>query len=456
MINNRVVVTGIGLCTPLGQGVKRFWNSALNGEQSVAPIPENWTKHKQYTSKLWAPLPKIAFSPDHISRIESMQLDMVTMLTIEASFEALAMAGICIEQADKRHNTYTCDTLDPMRSGVITGTGVGGINSLLHNNINQVKTPLLNDLKTLGEIEHEHPQIKSALVRVKERIQGSRRFNPFIVSMIMPNAPAAYTGLKFGLKGINRTVCSACASGTMAIGQAFQEIASGRADFILTGGSEYLYEDHGGIFRGFDDSKTLVKRCDQPESANCPFDQNRSGFLFSEGGSGMLVLESLHHAQKRNASILGEIINYEESFDAYSLMSIDPSGTEINSMLERLCNNARIETNRIDYINAHGTGTELNDQIETQILDEQFPHKPYINSTKGLIGHTIGASGAIEAAVCLLSIKEGKLHPCPNLFNPVAPLNFVKKSVSAPINFAISNSFAFGGHNAALLIGKSD
>jgi 3-oxoacyl-[acyl-carrier-protein] synthase II len=279
-----------------------------------------------------------------------------------------------------------------------------------------------------------------------------RRYNPFTVSRLMPNAVSAVLGIKYSIKGPTNTVALACAAGTSAIGQTYRAIRDGYLDVALAGGSEYWDDYYGAIFRGFDIANTLVQNCADPGTANCPFDLSRTGFLFSQGGSAVLVLEELEVARKRKAKILAEIVGFSETFDAYSMMSLAPDGSEIERMILNTLGDANITPAQVDYINAHGTGTVANDAVECHVLSRVFGSKPKINSTKSLLGHTIGASGAIEAVVTILSLLNQKTHICKNLKNPISSLNFVYEVEQHNFEYALSHSFAFGGHNAGLAI----
>lgn len=281
-------------------------------------------------------------------------------------------------------------------------------------------------------------------------------FNPFVVSMLMPNAVPAHIGLKYSIKGPNLSYCVACASGTVAIGKAFHAIRAGTVDVAITGGSEYLEDHYGGVFHGFDIAKALVRNCDNPETANRPFDVNRSGFLFSQGGAAVLLLEELESARTRGARILAEVAGYAETFDAYSVMSIAPDGVEIERMIRGALADAGLTAEHIHYVNAHGTGTQANDEVESEVIGRVFGREVLVNSTKSLIGHTIGASGAIEALVAVMSLKDQRTHPCKNLDEPLTDLNFVRETTSAPMTAALSQSFAFGGHNAGLILKRFD
>jgi 3-oxoacyl-[acyl-carrier-protein] synthase II len=290
------------------------------------------------------------------------------------------------------------------------------------------------------------------LKQVQDRMLYPRRFNPFAVSMTMPNACSANVGIKFSLHGSNNAYCAACASGTVAIGHGFKAVRSGELDVALVGGVESLSDDYGGVFAGFDAVRALANHNDDPDKANRPFDKDRTGFLFSEGGGAVFVIEDLEHAQKRGATIYAEILGYGETCDGFNIMMMESRGTQITRMLKLAFADAGISAEDVDYINAHGTGTRLNDETETAVIEQVFGKKVLINSTKSLIGHTLGASGAIEALVTALSIRHKTTHVCRNLENPMKDLNFVTKVDSYPIRIGLSQSFGFGGHNAALIL----
>ena len=226
----------------------------------------------------------------------------------------------------------------------------------------------------------------------------------------MPNALSANLGIRFGFHGQNQTICLACTSGTTAVGVAARAIQRGELDIALTGGAEYLNDPHGSIFRGFDAARTLVQNCHYPKEANRPFDVGRSGFLFAEGGAGVLVLESFERAAKRGATIIAEIAGFAESFDAFSMMSISPGGEQIERMMDRVLADVNVQQSDINYINAHGTGTEVNDREEANAIRKKFGPDVLVNATKSLIGHTIGASGALETIVTALTLRDGTAH----------------------------------------------
>jgi 3-oxoacyl-[acyl-carrier-protein] synthase II len=279
-----------------------------------------------------------------------------------------------------------------------------------------------------------------------------RRFNPFAVSMTMPNACSANVAIKFNLRGSNNAYCAACASGTVAIGHGFKAVRSGELDVALVGGVERLSDEYGGVFAGFDAVRALTDRNDEPDKANRPFDNDRTGFLFSEGAGAVLTIESLEHARSRGARIFAEILGFAETCDGFNIMMMESSGTQIVRMLDLAFADAGLTAQDIDYVNAHGTGTRLNDETETAVVEKVFRNDVLINSTKSLIGHTLGASGAIEALVTALSIHHKTTHVCRNLDHPMKDLNFVTRVDSYPIRTGLSQSFGFGGHNAVLIL----
>jgi 3-oxoacyl-[acyl-carrier-protein] synthase II len=440
---NRVVITGVGPVTSIGCGVDSFWSAALQGKSNIQPIPDSWKSFHNFTSNIYSPLPVIDYTNFTISKVDQMQLDSSTLLALAATDLALQNAQIERTLENEKKNIWHLQNVDSYRSGVFIGTGIGGISTLINTQANHTLTPLKIRLGKNDLTKSESDSV------VFQKVPG--RFNPFSVAMIMPNATSSAIGIKYNLKGVNSTSCYACAAGTIAIGTAFQQIKNGVIDFAIAGGTEYLGDPFGGVFRAFDLAKTLVSNFECIETANRPFDKKRSGFLFSEGGAAVLVLESLEHALSRGATIIAEISAFHETFDAYNCMSLDPSGSEIVRLHTELLKSTAINPHEIQYINAHGTGTILNDETESSVIEKLYGKRVYVNSTKSLIGHTLGASGAIEAMVTALSIKHKTTHISKNCSDPVRNIAIVDKVESIDIQHAISQSFAFGGHNAALL-----
>ena len=454
-MNRRVVITGAGVVSPIGFGVDEFWRQCLQSRSVVAPIPVQWEHYASFQSRLWSPLPE--FDPESfgITRIERLQLDPVTVLALGAAREALEDAGFTLAPAKESTGTLTLAGTDPARTGVYLGTGIGGAFSFLENHTHHLFQHARETLKSYAD-KHASTGDHEMLDDVLALMAHGRRYHPFVVSMLMPNATSAAVGIKFSLTGPNETHCNACASGTIAVGNAYRAVRDGGVDLAITGGCEYLYDEHGHIFRGFDIAGTLVRDCADPETANRPFDVKRSGFLFSQGGAAILVLEELEHARRRGAKIIAEVIGFAESFDAHSMMSIPPGGEQIERMIRATLADAGVTADEIDYVNAHGTGTENNDKTEAEVIERVFGKSVLVNTTKSLLGHSIGASGAIEALVTALSLRDGTTHVCKNLDTPVRDLNFVQTAGEFDLRIGLSQSFAFGGHNAAIVLRRYD
>lgn len=451
-VNRRVAVTGLGVVSSIGSDPLQFWENCLEGRSAVSPIPEHWRQYADYHSSIWAPLEP--FDPEKlgVTRVEVAQNDPASLIAGFTARRALEQAGFEVELANKRSNSYRICGVDAERFGVFMGTGIGGANTLLDNYSVQMlsvqKAKLAEAVSRLVEEGESQKEIEKIL----ETLHHGRRFNPFAVSMLMPNAPSAHIGLKYSIKGPNLSYAIACASGTVAIGHAFRAVREGIVDFAIAGGSEYLNDHYGGVFHGFDIAKALVRNCDDPDTANRPFDVNRSGFLFAEGGAAVLMLEDLDGAVARGASVLAEISGFSETFDAYSVMSIAPDGYQIERMMNGAMADAGLSSADIHYVNAHGTGTQANDEVESQVIGRVFGRDVLVNSTKSLLGHTIGASGAIEALVTVMTLNTQTAHPCRNLEEPLSDLNFVRAPTTASMDAALTQSFAFGGHNAGLVL----
>jgi 3-oxoacyl-[acyl-carrier-protein] synthase II len=435
MSRRRVVVTGIGMISPLGASAGECWSALLAGRNAAASIPAAWRRYTETTSTIWAPLSAVDWQSSGIGRIEQMQLDTSGMLTIAASTEALRDAGIGTSSVDPKKNTFRLDGQAADGCGVFMGTGVGGITSFVGNLANHVMSPLTAAVPDPAVLPPMPP-----------------RFNPYAVPSMMPNAVSALLGIRWSLGGPNLTFSQACAAGTVAVGHAFRAIAAGDVDLALCGGAEYLGDPYGGIFRGFDIARTLAAEGTDLTRANRPFDRDRTGFLFGEGGAAVLVCEEEAAARRRGARVYAEIVGYAENFDAYSIMMMEPSGERIADMVAAAVHDAGCVPADVDYVNAHGTGTAVNDEIESSVIERLFGDKPLVNATKSLTGHCIGASGGIEAAITALSLAHQTTHACRNLEHPIRDLRFVREAGPCQIDTAITQSFAFGGHNAAVVM----
>lgn len=453
MSRRRVVITGSGAVSPIGIGVDEFWHNCLGGKSNVSPIPGDWEQYANLHSRLWSPLSEFDSEAMGVTRTERLQLDPVTILALGATRQALEQAGFVPEPIEGRGRFYALRGLNNARAGVFFGTGLGGAITFLQNHTHHLMHKPRAELIAYAE-KHGASDDSKVLQGVIQRMKHGIRFNPFEVSMVMPNAPGAAVGIKYTLTGPNETYSVACASGTVAIGNAYRVVRDSRVDVAISGGCEYFGDEHGHIFRSFDVSGTLVRDCANPETANRPFDVKRSGFLFSQGGAAVLVLEELEHARRRGAPIMAEIIGFAETFDAHSMMSLAPGGEQVERMIRQALADASASPKDVDYINAHGTGTKNNDKVEAEVIARVFDKFVRVNSTKSLLGHTIGASGAFEALVAALTLRDGKTHISKNIENPVLDLNFVCSVEPFEPRIALSQSFAFGGHNAAIVLRK--
>ncbi len=450
-MSRRVVITGAGVVSSLGIGMDEFWSQCLRGTSTVAAIPASWQNYADLHSRIWSPLPEIDPESLGVARAERLQLDPVAMLALGAAREAIGRAGFTRTSAGERSRNFVLTGANSERTGVFFGTGLGGAISFLQNHTHHLFRKPRAALAAYAE-KHAGPDDRESLENIIKQMAHGTRFNPFEVSMVMANAPSAAVGIKYNLTGPNQTYCVACASGTVAVGNAYRAVRDGRVDVAVSGGSEYFGDEHGHIFRSFDVSGTLVRGYANPETANRPFDEKRAGFLFSQGGAAVLILEELEHAQRRGAPIMAEVVGFAETFDAHSMMSLAPGGKQIERMIRAALSDAGLSPDAVDYVNAHGTGTKNNDEIEAGVIDRVFGKSVRVNSTKSLLGHTIGASGAFEAVVTALTLRDGVTHICKNLDTPLLDLNFVRNVERFDPQVGLSQSFAFGGHNAAVVM----
>lgn len=446
MTAKRVVVTGMGGLCCLGDTLPEIWKNCLAGKVNVVHTPERWGKFNKFRSKIWAPLPTIDYVARGIPKVELMRTDPVTLNLCLTVGEALENAGLGAHKLEGTHQ-YQIPNIDSRRTGVYMGTAVGGVNSTFKNHSNMLLHRNAPKLDALLSEENKHD------LEFTEW-QYPKKLNAFIVPMLMPNAISAFVAIKYSVTGPNNTTSLACAAGASAIGQAYRAIQAGQVDTAICGGSEYLNDEYGSSFKGFDVAGTLTTSNDSPHSANRPFDANRNGFLFSEGGAATLVLEEYEAAKARGANIIGEICGYGESFDAYNMMRPDPSGELAATAVHDAIADAGIEASNIGYINTHGTGTIANDETEAKLIGKHFSHNPIVTATKSFTGHAIGASGALETVISLLSLQHGQSHGILNLEDPIADLNFCKGTQNINAVYGLTQSFAFGGHNIALVVGK--
>ena len=455
MTRRRVAVTGLGVVSSLGCGLDLFWRRCLEGATVVKPIPERWRRYWEPKSRVWSPLGDWRRSTPLLTRIERRRMDPAAQIAVQAAAEALGGAEIELEPMDDKRNTYRIPTFSPERTAVFMGTGIGGLHSTLSTAACHMLTPARQRLRELGARRaEEDPELVRELERVLEGLPAPQVFNPFAVTMSMPNAVAANLAVKLGFRGPARTLAGACASGTIAVGKAFRAIRDGECDAALTGGTEFLSDDYGSCFRGFDAVGALADGDLPPEAVNRPFDEDRSGFLFAEGGAAVLILEELRGARERGAPVLAEVTGYGETCDGHDLMAMEPSGAQVRRAVEACLADAGLAAADVGYVNAHGTGTESNDPLECGVIEEIFDPGVAVGSTKSLLGHTLGASGALEAVVTVSALREETVPPTRGLERPIADLRFVTRADSLSMDHALSQSFAFGGHNAVVAFGR--
>ena len=407
----RVVITGIGVVTPLACEVDRFWELLLGGESGVSQITLlDTAKYKVH----FAGEVK-NFSLDGIVEPrEVKRLDRFTQFAVHAANEAVRDSGVDF------------DSLDRLRCGVILGSGIGGLN----------------------EIED---QIERMITK------GPSRVSPFTVPKMMLNAAGGNISITYGLKGPNYAVATACASATNAMGDAMRSIRLGETDLVITGGSEAALTRMG--LAAFQNMKALSTRNEEPTKASRPFDSDRDGFVLAEG-SGVLVFEELEHALKRGAKIYGEVLGYGTTADAGHITAPDPDGNGAAAAMSAALADANVRPEDIDYINAHGTSTPLGDKAETTAIKRVFGDAAYqtsVSSTKSALGHSLGASGGIEAVILCKAIESSTVPPTINLDtpDPECDLDYTPNEPKPrSIKVAMSNSFGFGGHNACIVVGK--
>lgn len=407
----RVVVTGLGALTPLGNTLDEYWDSLVKGVSGAAPITSfDASKFKtQFACEL-----KNFDVQDHLDRKEARKLDQFSQYAMVSSAEAMADSGIDVEKIDLE------------RAGVIWGSGIGG-------------------LKTFQDEAGEF-----ALG------DGTPRFNPFFIPKMIVDIAAGHISIKYGFRGPNYVTVSACASSNNALIDAFNLIRLNKADIFISGGSEACVNECG--VGGFNALKALSTRNDSPETASRPFDLDRDGFVLGEG-SGALILEELEHAKARGAKIYAEIVGSGLSADAYHITAPHPEGLGAISVMKQALQEANISPDQIDYINVHGTSTPLGDIAETKAIKEVFGDHAYnlnISSTKSMTGHLLGAAGAIEAIACIKAIQNNVVPPTINHFTDDPEidnkLNFTfNKAQERTVNYALSNTFGFGGHNTSVI-----
>jgi 3-oxoacyl-[acyl-carrier-protein] synthase II len=409
MANQRVVVTGMGVVSALGQDLDTFWGNLIEGNSGISMI-ENFDV-SEYPTKIAAEVKN--WDPEqYVERKDARKMDRFVQFAVAASLSAL-----------KDANLNVADT-DADRVGVIVGSGIGGLTTW----------------------EEQHRQLVE---------KGPKRVSPFFIPMMIANMASGQISILTGAKGPNSTAVTACATGTNSIGDSFKMIQRGDADVMICGGAEATISPMG--VAGFCSMRAMSVRNDDPTKASRPFDVDRDGFVMGEG-SGVLILESLEHAQKRGARIYGEVIGYGMSGDAHHMTDPDPEGAA--RCMKRALRDAGIDPSEVDYINAHGTSTPVGDKSETKAIKTAFGEAAYklaVSSTKSMTGHLLGAAGGVEAIASVLAITNSIIPPTINIENqdPECDLDYVPNVArQAEVNIAMSNSFGFGGHNATIIMKK--
>jgi len=410
-VERRVVVTGLGLISPVGSEKETFWKALTGGQSGISTI--TLFDASDFPVRIAGEV--IDFNPlDYIEAKEARRMDRYSQFAVAATRLALEDANLTISQAN------------PERVGVIIGSGVGGLTIL----------------------EEQHKVLLE---------KGPRKVSPFVIPMMIGNMAAGNVSILFGAKGPCYCTVSACASSAHAIGEAFEIIKRGIADICIAGGSEAPITPLS--VAGFAAAKALSTRNEEPERASRPFDAERDGFVMAEGG-GVVILESLESAQSRQAHIYGEIVGYGMTADAYHITAPAPEGEGAARAMQAALDQARMSPQEIDYINAHGTSTPYNDEFETMAIKNVFGEYAYnlaISSTKSMTGHLLGAAGGIEFIICALVLETGIIPPTINYENPdpQCDLNYTpNKAVERQVKAAMSNSLAFGGQNVSLIIRK--
>ena len=411
-MKKRVVITGLGVISPVGNEVESFWQSLKDGQGGVGPITS--FDAKEFDSRIAAEVKN--FNPINygISLKDVKRTAKFVQYAVAAAKQAIESSGLDLDKEDRN------------RIGVIIGSGIGSLHT----------------------IEEEHKVYLN---------KGPSRLSPFLIPMLIVNEASGLVAIIHGLKGPNSCVATACASGSHAIGEAYRTILYGDSDVMVTGGTESCIVPTA--VGGFCALKALSTRNNEPGKASRPFDLERDGFIMAEG-SGLVVMETLEHAKKRNANIIAEIVGFGMTCDAFHITAPDPEGEGAGAAMSIALKDAGMNPEDVDYINAHGTSTKLNDKIETLSMKRAFgPYskKVMVSSTKSMTGHLLGAAGGVEFVVCCMAIKDGVVPPTINYEHPDpdCDLDYVPNVArKASVRACMSNSLGFGGHNASLIVKK--
>ncbi|MDR1327000.1 MAG: beta-ketoacyl-ACP synthase II [Heliobacteriaceae bacterium] len=416
MTKRRVVITGLGAVTPFGVGIDKFWNSLVEGKSGIRRIaPSEYIDLERNVVTIAGEVE--GFNPDdYMDPKEAKRIDRFIQVAMVAADEAVSDAGL-----------QELNGIDPYRVGVIVSSAAGGFRTFQENHF-----------------------------RIIEK--GPSKCSPFTIPAMIVNMPSGRISMKYGYKGVNKVVVSACATGSHSVGDAFRSIQYGDADIIVAGGAESTICDVG--VGAFSAARTLSKRNDEPSKASRPYDIGRDGFVMSEG-AGVLILEEYEHAKKRGAKIYAEVVGYGQTADAYDVVAPNPEGEGAVKAMEFALKDAGMAPAEIQYVNAHGTSTGLGDVAESHAIAKVFGDRKQnpdllVSSTKSMHGHLLGGTGAVELIACIKAIIEDIVPPTINLDNQdeaVADLDYVPhKSRKADVKAALSNSFGFGGQNCSIVL----
>jgi 3-oxoacyl-[acyl-carrier-protein] synthase II len=412
-MDKRVVITGTGAISCVGNDVNAFWDGVVNGRSGITRV--NTFDVSEFRTQIGGHVKDFDIT-NYMSIKEARRLDRFCQFAIAAGDEALSSAGLAAG----------LDGLNSKRVGVLVGSGIGGISAI------ETQSKILSE-------------------------RGPGKVSPFFVPMMIINLASGNLAIRYGAKGPNISIATACASSTHSIGESFWMIKRGDADVMITGGAETGVSALS--FAGFCAMKAMSQRNDDPTAASRPFDADREGFVIGEG-AGILVMEELEHAKKRGANILAEVIGYGLTADAYHITAPAPGGEGLADAMKMALNHAGIHGSDVDYINAHGTSTPLNDKFETLAIKDVFGENAYnipISSIKGTIGHNLGASGALETISCIKTLQENVIPPTINYTtkDPDCDLDYTPNTArETKVDIAVNSNLAFGGHNAALVLKK--
>lgn len=416
-MTRRVVVTGVGCLHAMGIGNEAFFGGVDSMRRPVEPLPQSFRQGYTFKTGHRIPLPEFDMASFGIRTPMGKVMQPEDRMAVQAAKFALEDAGVGMKET---RDGWTTDL--PEETGVLLGVGFTGLETALD-----------------GYLAHNGIRLES---------RGRPGYHRMTIPMLMTNSPAAWCGILFGIHGRVHTVNAACASGTIAIGEAFEKIRSGTMPAALCGGVENLQESTGAVLRGFDQLGVCTRSADGDPR---PFSDGRTGFLFSEGGACVLVLEERGMALARGARVLAEIVEYQENNDAHSIVQLAPDGRKLKELVRKVLGGREIQ-----LLNAHGTGTTENDRIESEVVREIWPgerSRPWVQATKSLLGHTFGAGGAFEAAICARGLHEGRWHGTP-CSEPVEGMRVLDRSADLDLRTVLTLSLGFGGHNAALVMEK--